>query len=453
MLWLDVIGIRMRDLEERSTQIKMMVNIYESAPETIVCLTEAGDCHHAMDLLGDDDIQRSLDPSAVGISSVGTPVEALTGFFDQPNWSRSWSIQEIVVSKKLIVKWETTEIPWSSIIDFTKLRNYLEGLLFPPPPPKIRFAESPEDVFSSGWDAIAAIRYLRRKRNARNEISLTELLFVSRYHKARLPQGRIYSIMGLATGNQQGDPLLREDYSLTFAEIYVNVVRYLLLRYRNLNPLSFASSYRLTDIPEIPSWVPTWRSNIIEPLSAAVALSGQPPLYSAGIKSLSPKDSQIEFSSNSADLKISGFLIRRIEQQYTQYDISTREYNWQEIVPELFPDSSSNTPDAQNSSDVVEAKCFRAHCADQVVGPDGQVYRLGAFEPSYELLKQSRWLREDRGSRVPVRAMFLSEGGYIGLGPAAAHLGDVIAVLLGASVPFILRPTEEDSEYTLIGEA
>ena len=42
--------------------------------------------------------------------------------------------------------------------------------------------------------------------------------------------------------------------------------------------------------------------------------------------------------------------------------------------------------------------------------------------------------------------------GYIGLGPASAEEGDVVAVLLGCEVPFMLRK-EEDGQYRLIGEA
>lgn len=46
---------------------------------------------------------------------------------------------------------------------------------------------------------------------------------------------------------------------------------------------------------------------------------------------------------------------------------------------------------------------------------------------------------------------FLSRMGYVGMGPLNAEPGDVIVVLLGASVPFIIRPLGEN-RYKLLGE-
>jgi hypothetical protein len=45
-----------------------------------------------------------------------------------------------------------------------------------------------------------------------------------------------------------------------------------------------------------------------------------------------------------------------------------------------------------------------------------------------------------------------SERGYVALVPGKARLGDVIVLLEGGIVPFILRP-REDSRWELIGEA
>lgn len=49
------------------------------------------------------------------------------------------------------------------------------------------------------------------------------------------------------------------------------------------------------------------------------------------------------------------------------------------------------------------------------------------------------------------RRLFLSAGGYLGLGPAEMQIGDVVAYLDNAEVPFILRPLST-GEYSLVGE-
>lgn len=46
---------------------------------------------------------------------------------------------------------------------------------------------------------------------------------------------------------------------------------------------------------------------------------------------------------------------------------------------------------------------------------------------------------------------FISKVGYVGMGPGCMRMGDKIAILNGASVPFIIRPVDED-RFRLMGE-
>jgi hypothetical protein len=54
--------------------------------------------------------------------------------------------------------------------------------------------------------------------------------------------------------------------------------------------------------------------------------------------------------------------------------------------------------------------------------------------------------------RCMQRSFFITEKGYLGLGPSHAHAGDVVCVLKGGNVPFVLRQTHEAC-YGLIGES
>lgn len=51
--------------------------------------------------------------------------------------------------------------------------------------------------------------------------------------------------------------------------------------------------------------------------------------------------------------------------------------------------------------------------------------------------------------------MFMTEQGYIGLGPASARTGDIICIFCGAKAPHILRPRSQDrgGGYQVVGEA
>jgi hypothetical protein len=50
------------------------------------------------------------------------------------------------------------------------------------------------------------------------------------------------------------------------------------------------------------------------------------------------------------------------------------------------------------------------------------------------------------------RAFFVSATGFIGLVPANTRFGVRIYVILGADVPYVVRKTETDGKFTLIGE-
>lgn len=45
------------------------------------------------------------------------------------------------------------------------------------------------------------------------------------------------------------------------------------------------------------------------------------------------------------------------------------------------------------------------------------------------------------------------KGGHHGLAPGIAMEGDVCVVILGAQSPFVLRKTDEDNHYKLVGGA
>lgn len=49
------------------------------------------------------------------------------------------------------------------------------------------------------------------------------------------------------------------------------------------------------------------------------------------------------------------------------------------------------------------------------------------------------------------RRLFITSSGHLGLGPASMMSGDIVAVLFGGKVPFVLRRVEDD-QWKLVGE-
>ncbi|KAK3496050.1 hypothetical protein B0T13DRAFT_276689 [Neurospora crassa] len=50
------------------------------------------------------------------------------------------------------------------------------------------------------------------------------------------------------------------------------------------------------------------------------------------------------------------------------------------------------------------------------------------------------------------RRLYLTEQGYMGMGPSSMQPGDMVVVFPGARIPFVLRPTGEDNTFTYVGD-
>jgi hypothetical protein len=77
---------------------------------------------------------------------------------------------------------------------------------------------------------------------------------------------------------------------------------------------------------------------------------------------------------------------------------------------------------------------------------------LAALRAKYEVLKwwAKGWIPTVL-TMIRRRTLFISESDLIGLGPETAEAGDIVCILLGCSVPVILRP--ENGHYVFLGEA
>ncbi|KAK5122281.1 hypothetical protein LTR85_004192 [Meristemomyces frigidus] len=49
--------------------------------------------------------------------------------------------------------------------------------------------------------------------------------------------------------------------------------------------------------------------------------------------------------------------------------------------------------------------------------------------------------------------MFSTDNGYLGTGPEGLYVGDVVCVLYGGNVPYILRKVGNQGHYKFIGDA
>jgi len=109
ILWVDAICINQTDLAEKSSQLKMMRDIYTSAERVVVWLGEEYNAQVALSFL--DQIESKLDDPYLDAVRQDTELdrfkwEALGDLFNvqnRPWWSRTWILQEVMHQRPVLV--------------------------------------------------------------------------------------------------------------------------------------------------------------------------------------------------------------------------------------------------------------------------------------------------------------------------------------------------------------
>jgi hypothetical protein len=104
---------------------------------------------------------------------------------------------------------------------------------------------------------------------------------------------------------------------------------------------------------------------------------------------------------------------------------------------------------------------MRVPCADQAGLGAARSRASSSIREEYELLRLPETYTSQRvvNQQYEVamgfqhhRKPFLSAEGYVGLVPAVAEIGDIIIIIFGATVPFVVRELD-GGKVQLIGEA
>ena len=295
-LWIDAICINQSDVAERSEQVQYMTSIYRGAVLVLVWLGEGDDQSDlAMDGMHfmstrknrDSVFKRSHKPRC--IQSLYQLYQAQSLVFQRPWFRRSWIRQEVSTAKRIIVRCGEKEVSWNSMKQSANRLWRLHQKL------KMEgYAELP----THDYEAFRAIQYLRRGWslgqpliNPSGDIrsiwyyhagGILDLLMVGREFDATDPRDKVYSLLGIseipldgssetAHTNQKGSTSdtqsltmqqpqrLRVDYSASVSEVYQCLAKYLINRDLNLDILCILSTHRDENSHDLPTWTPDWR--------------------------------------------------------------------------------------------------------------------------------------------------------------------------------------------------
>lgn len=253
--WIDSICINQENLSERTSQVKLMGQIYRQANATIVWLTEGSDdTNTAMELLlhlakrrhelRDKYKKRGKLMPADLVDHPGW--KPLEGLLDLPWWRRVWTLQEFILAKEL------TFYCGPQSISRSEFRRGLHALeLCRPLERYIRTA-----VWTTAWNRRRLIQWYEHDQN-RYKMSLVSLMAFCGDYETTDSRDRVWAVHGLAREDDR-QMIGRPTYCYDARTLYTGLVQAFLNQYKSLDIICFSQLFQSVE-EDWPSWVPDWR--------------------------------------------------------------------------------------------------------------------------------------------------------------------------------------------------
>ncbi|POS72800.1 hypothetical protein DHEL01_v208799 [Diaporthe helianthi] len=253
--WIDSICINQDNLSERSSQVKLMGQIYRQAKATIVWLCGGSDdTNTAIELLSHladrrHELRKDYKKRAKRMPEdlCGHPGwKSLERLLELPWWRRVWTLQEFLLAKELTFYCGAQSI---SRRVFRKALHSIE--LCGPLEDYIRKA-----AWTTAWNRRRLIQWYEQDHN-RPKMSLVSLMAFCGDYETTDPRDRIWAMHGLAR-EEDRHMTGRPTYCYDERTLYTGLVQAFLYKYKSLDIMCFAQLFQSKE-DGWPSWIPDWR--------------------------------------------------------------------------------------------------------------------------------------------------------------------------------------------------
>ena len=459
VLWVDALCINQLNLQERAHQVSRMDQIYGRASQVVVWL---GNGWHGSDMamdflnsLGKNaalHLNPALEPSIV-IGGLKLDSMELRGnlirLFNLPWWKRTWTVQEFVLADKLVFQCSTNliskEVMYMARENFWshKDRCCSENEIDTPDP----------DLgmsLAKAFEQPAKLDFVNKRRDSGASYSILLAIASFSIRDVSDPRDKVYGMLGLGTGPYS--TLVKPDYTLSPEQVCEA------LAFRSserTGKLEFLSHLFEHQNPKLPSFLPNWtgsyawnpiyamRLDHVNFFSASQNLPAKFTVVSSGMLITrgvifdtivaTSTTSILQESLNSDALErleaLAGLDSLRRE-LYCHTSDSLLVAFWHTLcggMEMVLQDSNRFQRRLKGSTDLTKYFKWKALC----VAPPQLKGELWDNEINAILL--------DIEAATQGRRFFTTKKGYFGLGPESCGKGDVVAVLQGGNVPYILR--------------
>ncbi len=478
ILWVDAICINQNNDQERAEQVGFMGRIYAGAHQVLIWLGEENpSAFKTVVNLAKNLPRRSTQREGyASYEKLDKEIQTyaivdelrflhLIELFSRPWFERVWVIQEVAMANKALVVLGERSIPWDDLAKVALSFNDALGVLVE------RHGRGKHLGHVIAVDNLPAMHLLKRERE---RMSLFGILCVASTFKSTDPRDKLFALVGLG---DRFNPRVRPDYTSNHFHVFR---KHVILELTERDRLQYLARPPLSERDDWPSWVPDWTE---KSRSSYFYTAIDHNFHAAG--NTTPK---LSVSSNGQILLVFGKIIDRItdlvaplDRLWAGHTTNDTQFSpekllqWLEECLSLLPlklDLMSRYDDSEVASFLrtfvcsgVHSKAKASHGLSALRFHDNDTADLlrtltklasvaRTSSPPHESL--STLLDTFASKLYPAiadRQFLKTHHRRLGWVSKRAQLGDVVCVLYGGEIPFVLRQTTQDSgRWKIIGE-
>jgi hypothetical protein len=259
LIWIDQVCINQDDNDEKASQVQMMEQIYKSAIRVTAYLGEATDAHLVQRFLATlhhKTIGLGISPEQVKASYISNSKrpewDALARFLKNEYFQRVWIIQEAAFARELHLLYGNICMDWEYVsrgVAVLSNRHMLESLV-----PSGSLHDS-----ITGLNNIDTIIEFRGDIIPERVFDLALVLKTCSSFKSTDQRDKVYAVLGLTVDDSKKVIKPRYDDKHLASIVYTNAMSFILLEAAHpLNALSQAGIGWDRSMKNLPSWVPDW---------------------------------------------------------------------------------------------------------------------------------------------------------------------------------------------------
>lgn len=462
-LWVDAICINQVDPKEQGHQVSLMEDIYRKSNRTIICLGVSDHANASMvkGLVAevDDMIQNifkragfSWDPNSFPLPDEEESLLSHPGWdsfevlLQQPWFKRGWVVQEAALGRSALVLWAHSKIDWLKLMRAyiwrtrraLKLPN-LEQLWL-------------SDLHVQGFYAQRhreAITF--RPKGAADPFTILETLDCARWLRVTDPRDRIYAFMSLLS-HRKLFPRLKPNYEVPSINVYQDFACGYLSTNGDLDILHFVHNDETTLECNFPSWIPRWDVRLYS------SYLGSLNNYHRSSRRISSRlsSSEVTVSLDQTTLGLRAIIMDTVAFTARGFDKNVTTPGdvaslWQSLSKRQVPFPYSCSP-LRAFLEIFRCGVYRGILKEWKILESAYMQLLQHGHCQEEGSNDSaEYFHKLRMEDVHNKSFLVSDRGYYGLAPSVVKEGDICCIIFGTRSPFILRRTDREGYYKLVG--